>query len=50
MKITNEYLNSFKAIYKKVYGEILTDDQAYDLASRLLRLSEILLKPPNHYN
>lgn len=46
MKITNQDLESFKAIYKKVYGEDLTDEQAYDMAGRLLRLGEILLEPP----
>lgn len=48
MKLTNENLTSFKAVYKKVYGEDLTDGQAYDMASRLLRLSKVLLKPPDH--
>ena len=45
MKITEEDLAGFKATYERVYGEILTDSQAYDMASRLLRLGEILLEP-----
>ena len=50
MKITKEELNSFKTVYKKVYDETLTDDQAYNMASQLLRLSKILLKPPDHFD
>lgn len=45
MQPSKEAIEEFKEIYKKVSGEKITDQEAYDKASRLLRLFEAIYKP-----
>jgi hypothetical protein len=42
MRISDELLDSFIALYKEKHGETLDRDTAYDKATRLLRLVEIV--------
>lgn len=42
MKITDEQLDEFIVIYSKHYGVTLDRDVAYEKASKLLRLVEIV--------
>lgn len=43
-KISNEHLDQFIELYQKHYGETLERDVAYEKASKLLRLVEIVEK------
>lgn len=38
MKISQEDLDKFKEIYKKEFGKEISDKEAYEQGSRLLRL------------
>lgn len=42
MKISYEHMSDFIRLYKEKYGVTLDYDEAYDKASRLLRLVEIV--------
>lgn len=42
--ITEKALREFKAIYRRKFGEELTDDQATEMAGRVLRLFEVLTR------
>lgn len=43
------YIKKFKEAYKKDYGEALSDNDAYDLFFRLVRLvSAVLCGAPQH--
>jgi len=44
MNISQERLNEFKVLMKKHYGVKLTQEEAYESASRLLRFYELLLE------
>jgi hypothetical protein len=43
--ITDEQLAKFKALYKKHFGEELTEQDALDKAIKLVRIMEIVYKP-----
>lgn len=43
--ITSERLTKFKALYKKHFGEDLTEQDALDKAIKLVRIMEIVYKP-----
>ena len=43
MLLTQEALNEFKAIYQRQFGEEISDDQAREMGSRLLRVFRVLL-------
>jgi len=43
--ISEERLEEFKRIYKKEFGEDLSDQDALEKATKLLRLVEIIYKP-----
>ena len=43
--ISKESLDKFKAIYKKEFGKDLNDQDALELATKLLRLVELIYKP-----
>ncbi|MFA5300230.1 MAG: hypothetical protein WC389_18740 [Lutibacter sp.] len=43
--ISKESLEKFKQIYKKRFGKNLSDQDALEKASKLLRLMEIIYKP-----
>lgn len=52
MPLTQAAIDELKAIYKKHYGEELSDVDAWDMANRLLRLYSVLYglpKPPYQY-
>lgn len=44
-QLSREALEEFKATYHEVFGENLSDDEAKEMATRLLRFFGILLKP-----
>ncbi len=41
-QLSREAIEEFKAIYQEEFGEILSDDEAREIATRLLRFFEIL--------
>jgi hypothetical protein len=43
--ISKEYLQKFKELYKKRFNKDLTDQEALEGATKLLRLIEIIYKP-----
>lgn len=45
MEIPKEDLDRFKAIYREEYGEEISDEEAYRIASKLLNLFRIVYKP-----
>lgn len=45
MQISQKQLEEYKKIYKSETGEDLSDQEALDQASKLLRLMEIVYKP-----
>jgi len=45
MEIPQKDLDEFKAIYKKDYGEDLSDDEAQVIAGRLISLLRIICQP-----
>jgi hypothetical protein len=45
MTLTQKELDEFKRLYKEEYGVDLTDAQAFDKGSRLVRLLKVVLKP-----
>lgn len=45
MRISPEALEEFKRIYKQEYGKELSDAEAYDNASMMLRLIKAVYKP-----
>lgn len=45
MRISQKALDEFKQIYKDEFGKDLNDAEAYENASRLLRLMELVYKP-----
>jgi len=47
MPISKQSLAEFKAIWRARHGETLTDEQAADMAIRLLRVLAILLTYPD---
>lgn len=50
MDLTEEEIQEFKQIVKKVYGIDLTDDEARDQGSRLILLFELLIKNKQKQN
>lgn len=42
--LTKEEMEEFKRLTQEVYGEKLTDEQAYDQGARTIMLFELLLK------
>lgn len=56
MHLTQEAIDEFKAIYKSEFKEDISDDEAREMGTRLLRVFRVLLdvshegtenKPPN---
>lgn len=47
MEIPQRFLDEFKRIYKKDYGEDLSDSKARELAISVANMFLILSKPPN---
>jgi hypothetical protein len=45
MEISHKGLENFKKIWKKQFGEEIPDKDAYDEASRLLRLFKVIYRP-----
>ncbi len=43
--ISKEHLEKFKSIYKKRFGKDLSDQEALEKGTKLLRLVEIIYKP-----
>ncbi|MCL5410001.1 MAG: hypothetical protein M1607_04040 [Patescibacteria group bacterium] len=48
--LTEEEIQEFKQIVKKVYGIDLTDDEARDQGSRIILLFELLIKNKQKQN
>ena len=47
MQLTQEALNEFKAIYKAEFGEEISDAEALEMGTRLLRVFHVLLEVGN---
>lgn len=45
MPLSKEAIEEFKEIYKKEFGEEISDQEALEKATKLLRLIEIVYKP-----
>lgn len=45
MEISKEDLEELKNIYKKVYGETLSDAEALEMGQRLVNLFRIIYRP-----
>lgn len=45
MRLTEEDLKEFKRIYKKEFGEDISDKDALEKATRLIRLVKAVYKP-----
>jgi hypothetical protein len=49
MPLTQSAIDELKEIYKKEYGKELSNDEAWEMGHRLLRLFAVLIrKPPDH--
>jgi hypothetical protein len=46
MPLTRTAIDKLKIIYRKQYGEDLTDDAADEMGNRLLRLFAVLMRLP----
>lgn len=46
MKLSTKAVEDFKAIYRREYGENLSDDEARELAIQLLELVRLLATHP----
>ncbi len=46
MELTPQDIEEFKAAYKEAFGEDITDDEAREMAQRVLRLYELLSEKP----
>lgn len=44
MSLSKEAIEEYKQIYKKEFGEEISDQEAYEQGSRLIRLFEILYR------
>jgi len=42
MSVSDEYLATFKELYKQKFGKDLSEQEAYDKAIRLLRMVEVI--------
>jgi hypothetical protein len=42
MKLSKEAMEKFKEIYKKKYGEEISDEEAYEKGRRLIRLFKLI--------
>jgi hypothetical protein len=45
MPLSRSAIEELKAIYKKAYGKELSDDDAWEMGHRLLRVFRVLTKP-----
>jgi len=45
MKLTDDDIKEFQAIYKEEYGKEISNQEAYDSANKLIGLVKILLEP-----
>ena len=44
MQLTQEAIDEFKTIYKKEFGEDISDGEAREMGTRLLRVFRVLLE------
>ena len=44
-QLSRQAIDEFKAIYRDEFGQELSDDEAQEIATRLLRFFGILVKP-----
>jgi len=44
MELSQEAIDEFKEIYKKEFGEEISDDDAREMGTRLLRVFRVLLE------
>ena len=47
MQLTQEALDEFKAIYKTEFGQDISDAEALEMGTRLLRVFHVLLEAGN---
>ena len=45
MQFTPQDIKSFKAMYKKAFNQSLDDKEAYDKATNLIRIFQLVYKP-----
>ena len=45
MRLSKEQVEEFKQIYKEEFGKGLTDAEAEEMATRVMRLYELLSRP-----
>ncbi|HEX3033940.1 MAG TPA: hypothetical protein VHT73_02260 [Thermodesulfobacteriota bacterium] len=42
MRLSKEAIEEFKEIYRKKFGEVISDEEAYEKGLRLLRLFKLI--------
>ena len=45
MELSKKAIDEYKEIYQREYGKTLTDQEAYEQASNLLRLFKVIYRP-----
>ena len=50
MRLSRQAIQEYKEIYKKEFGEEISDAQAEEQALRVLRLFRLLLRPLPHHH
>jgi len=45
MQLSQKAIEEYKEIYKMEFGEEITDQEAYEQASNLLRLFQVIYRP-----
>jgi len=48
MPLNQSDIDELKQIYREEFGQDLSDDEAWEMGTRLLRLFYILSTPPDH--
>lgn len=45
MQLSKQAIEEYKEIHKKVFGEEISDQEAYEMISNLLRLFKVVYRP-----
>jgi hypothetical protein len=45
MMLTDEDVQAYKRVHEEEFGELISDDEAREIATRVIQLYEILIQP-----
>jgi flagellin-specific chaperone FliS len=45
MKLTDQDVQEYKRVHEEEFGELISDDEAREIATRVIQLYEILIQP-----